>query len=109
MTPKKVDLGYKRTPAEDMAVRVTFSNGDCFDVSAQVIADDRDKNYADEKEDTIGFIRKRSIDAYALIDWASNNMNWSDLAPYATRLETPIEAFDYEDHWCNAEKEVKGK
>ena len=53
-------LGYKRTPTKTV-VRVKFNNGDVFDVPAQIIADSRDENYADEKEDTIGFIRSKGL------------------------------------------------
>lgn len=105
-TPR--DLGYPRTPTSAF-LRVTFPNGDTFDVPAQAVADSRDAHYADEQEDTAGFIRAGSLRPYELTDWASNNMDWSDLAPYAVRVEVPPPRVDYEAEWGNAEKMVRGR
>lgn len=55
--------------------------------------------YAEELEFTLG-------DEYELADWASNNMNWSDVSGCAVRVvDTPLP--DYNDEWTNAEKNVK--
>ena len=54
-TYKMLKLPYKRTPAGEMRLRVTFSNG--------------------------------------------------DLKPYATQV-AQTRMLDYEDDWCNAEKEI---
>lgn len=54
------NLGYKRTPTAAW-IRVTFSNGETWEVPAQAVADSRDENYRDEKEDTIGFIANRQL------------------------------------------------
>lgn len=102
------DLGYKRTPTTAV-LRVRFSNDEVWDVPAQVIVDSRDENYADEEEDTAGSIAIGGLSNYEIADWASNNMNWCDLAPYATKVIQPPKAFDYEGDWCNADKTVQPK
>lgn len=102
MIYKMIDLGYKRTPAKDMVLEVTFSNGETWRVSAQVIADDRDKHYANEEEDTLG----QGNCSYDIPDWASNNMNWSDLAPYAWLLPAEKKPFDYDADWVYADKDI---
>ncbi len=99
-------LGYPRTPANGMVLHVTFSNGESWDIDAQVIADSRDSHYAAEKEDTIGFIKDGRLDPYDLLDWASNNMNWVDLKAFATKFAEP-DGLDYEDEWPNANKLVR--
>ncbi len=92
------DLGYKRTKTAAL-IRIEFTNGEQFTFPAQGIADDRDENYADEKEDTICFIRNCGLGEYDLWDWAVNNMNWSDVAPYATELQRKPQPVDYQDEW----------
>ena len=98
------DLGYKRTPT-DWVLRVEMEQG-VWEVPAQIVADDRDRNYADEKEDTIGFIAAGTLDEYELLDWASNNMNWRDVADYATRVSKEIKKEDRQDGWVNGEKSI---
>ncbi len=102
---KQKKLGYKRTPT-DALLRVTFSNGEIWDVPAQVVVDSRDEHYADEKEDTAQWIEDGSLSDYEITDWASGNMNWDELEPYAKFVKQPPKAFDYEGDWGNAEKEV---
>lgn len=98
---KQKDLGYKRTPTDAM-LRVTFANGEIWDVPAQVVVDSRDEHYKDEEEDTAS----QPDHDYEITDWASNNMNWEDLSPYAKFVKQPPKVFDYEADWCNAEKAV---
>ena len=101
------DLGYPRELTAAM-IRVTFSNGEQWDVPAQIVADSRDENYKDEKEDTILSIRQKRLDNYDLIDWFTNNMNWSDVAKFAKKVRdcAPI---DYEDELCDCYKSVCGE
>lgn len=105
---KQKDLGYKRTPTSAM-MRCTFSNGEIWDVPLQIIADSRDENYKEDKEDAVKFIRKESLDEYDLEDWFSNNMDWSDVSEYAVFVPQPTVKFDYEDDFCNCEKDIYGK
>lgn len=105
---KLKNLGYARTTTSAM-VRVKFSNGEQFDVPVQIIADSRDENYKDEKEDTVKFIRAGSLDSYEIKDWLSNNMNWSDVAEYAFKIPYSPRPFDYEGDFTNCDKEIAGK
>ena len=106
MKPKPytpLDLGYTRTPTS-AKLRVRFSNGDTFDVPLQVVADDRDKHYQNHKEDTVG-----KKDGWLAVDWAENNMNWSELEPYAVKVDTPPVLFDYSEAWSEADLFVEGE
>ena len=87
-------LGYKRTPTKAVLI-VQFQNGEKWSVPAQIVADSRDENYKDEKEDTIGFIKAGTLEEFDLEDWAANNMNWEDVSPYAMKIEEASEPFDY--------------
>lgn len=102
------DLGYKRTPTSAV-YRVEMDDGSKWDVPVQVIADSRDENYREDEEDTVGFIRAGSLSAAEIQDWAGNNMNWSDVAEYATRAVVPPKKVDWEDGWANGEKEIVGE
>lgn len=46
-------------------------------------------------------------DEYAIRDWASNNMNWSDVKNHAVCVEFPDDNVDYDDGWCNGAYEIK--
>jgi hypothetical protein len=92
----------------DAKLRVTMPDGSKWDVPVQLIADDRDRHYVDEDEDTIRFVREGGLDAYDITDWASNNMNWSDVEPFAVKVESAPPP-DYEEGWANGEREIVGK
>ena len=100
-------LGYPRTPTQAV-IRVNFSNGEVWEVPAQLMADSRDANYADDKEDTIGYIHAGALNAYHLVDWMSNNMDWSDLVDYARQLPVLPQKINYDIDFVNASKEVRG-
>ena len=101
------DLGYPRTPTT-ATMRVIMPDYSAWDVPVQAIVDSRDANYADEQEDTIGFIRKRSLDEYEIRDWAGNNMNWSDVSVFARKADVARPEVDWEEGWCNGKKEIIG-
>jgi hypothetical protein len=101
------DLGYPRTPTAAM-YRITMTDGSKWDVPAQAIADSRDDNYSDDREDTIGSIRKGSLGKYDLTDWAQSNMNFADVEEYAVRVEEPS-ITDVEEGWVNGAKEIVGE
>ncbi len=102
------DLGYKRTPT-DAWYHVTMGDGSEWRVPVQAIVDNRDENYAHDEEDSIGFIRDGSLDSGNIDDWATNNMNWSDVQEYAERVESkPLSPPDYEDGWVNGDKRIEG-
>jgi hypothetical protein len=101
------DLGYQRTPTKAI-FRVEMPDGSKWDVPVQAIVDSRDEHYSDEQEDTIGFIRAGSPDKYKISDWAGNNMNWDEVMPYAVKASIPPVPVDYQEGWCNGEKEIVG-
>jgi hypothetical protein len=101
------DLGYKRTPTDAM-LRVEMEDGSKWDVPVQVIADSRDEHYADEQEDTVGFIRAGGLTDYEIKDWAAGNMNWSDVQECATKADLPPRKIDWQEGWTNGAKKVIG-
>lgn len=101
------DLGYERTPTTAI-YRVEMEEGSKWDVPVQVIADSRDEHYQEDDEDTIGAIRDGELPAGEIQDWAGNNMNWSDVEAFAVRAEVTPKKIDWEEGWCNGEKEIVG-
>lgn len=88
-------------------LRVEMPDGSEWDVPARLIADDYATYYA--KADTAMSFDDHRADAMGddeqLIDWAENNMNWSDVAAHAVRFFG--EQFpDYHDGWINGVKEI---
>ena len=106
MQYKMKDLGYPRTPTT-AELHVDMPDGATWAVPLQLIADSRDEHYKDDKEDTIGFIKKESLDDYELCDWAANNLNWEDVSEYARQIFMPPK-MDFEDGWVNGYKEIAG-
>jgi hypothetical protein len=107
MTYKMKDLGYVRTPTA-ARYRVEMPDGSFWQVPVQAIADSRDEHYADEQEDTIGFIHANSISKHEITDWAANNMNWSEVAEFAVRMDRPETKVDFEEGWANGNKKIVG-
>jgi len=44
-----------------------------------------------------------AADSYEVEDWATNNMDWVDVAPHARRVATTV---DHQAAWSNAAKSV---
>lgn len=95
----------------DKCLRVHMPDGSIWDVPVEVVAYDRAKHFAHEysgdinlslKEDTILLFE---LDEYEIIDWASNNMNWSDVKMYARPSKDP-DPVSLEEGWRNGEKEI---
>lgn len=93
-------------------LRVTMPDGSKWDVPIRLIANNRAKHYKDEfggsllrslSEDTLPLFEK---DHYEIKDWAANEMNWSDVRRHATKVDMRPADVDYEDGWCNGEKEI---
>lgn len=94
-------------------LRITMPDGSKWDIPVSVIALDRAKYYAREEfdgdverslaEDTMPLF---DSDDYEIEDWAANNMNWSDVEAFATKVNDPTEEIDYQEGWVNGEKEV---
>ena len=90
-------------------LKVKFSNGDIFTIPARVIAENRAEYYSSidgydkDSNEWEAEIQYALHDNYEIYDWAGNNMNWSDLEPYAKKIEESD--FNHEDNWGDAEKE----
>jgi hypothetical protein len=97
-------------------LRVTMEDGSQWDIPATIIAGDRARYYAEHdsgKKSGPEFdkIFKEEMenaleDEYEIIDWAANNMDWSDVVAYAVKVENPTKKVDFQEGWLNGEKEV---
>jgi hypothetical protein len=96
-------------------LRVRMEDNSLWDIPASIIAEDRATYYAkhDIREPdnilTYDEIFKAEFgytleDGDEIIDWAVNNMNWSDVEKYAVKVRTVD--VDYQEGWMNGEKEV---
>lgn len=43
---------------------------------------------------------------YKIEDWAAGNMDWSDVAEHAKKIEEPKSEQNFQQGWVNGEKEV---
>jgi len=91
---------------------VTMPGGSVWSIPVSLIAENRAKEYAHEfdgdlsrslEEDTWVLFREST---YEISDWARNNMNWSDVAPLATRVEKEPPVVDWQEGWINGDVEV---
>lgn len=92
------------------ALIVTMTDGTRWSVPVEIIAKHRAERYKHE----YGGDHQRSLDEdtwplfeddeYEIEDWAANNMNWSDVSDWATKLDA--KPADYQDGWVNGDKEV---
>ena len=100
-------------------VRVKFSNGETYDIPDKVIANSRGKYYADKDFGEQGieeapdprwtniYSKERKIvtgDDSELLDWANNNMNWSDVEQHAILIPSDSD-IDKGKEWASDEKE----
>lgn len=93
-------------------LNVTFSNGKVFEIPAEVIAKHRAKYYAEKETDSAQEFEERFEeevayaleDDFALIDWASNNMDWEDVQDDAVQIRT--EPVEKSEEWVNADKDI---
>ncbi|HPI81815.1 MAG TPA: hypothetical protein PK122_01080 [Candidatus Paceibacterota bacterium] len=93
------------------SIKIQFPNGDIFFVPSQVIAENRANYYSSVDGYEIGSNEwLEEVDyalnsEYEIEDWLRNNMNWSDLEPYATR-EEEYEDIDYEEDFPDVSIEM---
>ena len=91
------DLGYPRTPTGlillvDMATEKWL-------VPCQVIVDNYDEHFKDEMSDMVRDLIQYKLKDKDLLDWARNNMNWSDVEPYAEAVPMTINKADRQAYW----------
>jgi hypothetical protein len=95
---------------QDKQIRIHFSDGSIWEAEILVIATDRAIYYWKEKgefssleeslrEDTLPLFEDSP---YEVIDWAKNNMGWSDL--HAKWVGST--AIDKDNEWPNAKVEI---
>ena len=95
---------------------VTMEDGSRWAVPTEVIARNRAEHYKDEfdgdverslTEDTRPLFTETP---YEIEDWATSDMNWSDVVEYAWQVQQPTTMDEemFQEGWCNGEKEVVG-
>ena len=99
--------------ATEKYLRITMPDDSQWDVPMIIIAEDRARYYA-QKDAYAG--QGVYIELYHdelagqddddLLDWAANNMNWSEVADRAVRVDTPLPPVDYQEGWMNGDKEI---
>jgi len=90
---------------------IEMPDGSKWGVPVEVIARNRAAHYAHEFngdaeqsmiKDTLPLF---AADEYEVTEWASNNMNWSDVEVHAKKLQdAPIP--DFQEAWINGQKTV---
>jgi hypothetical protein len=99
------------------SLQVTMSDGTIWSIPAKVIAEDRAKHYAtidsersDQNYETVfkDEMEYALSDASELKEWATDNMNWCDVAAHAVKIgQVPPPPADYSADWVDAPKVVK--
>lgn len=98
---------------ENKFLKVSMPDGSKWKVSVRVIAEHRAKYYANKKHITF----EQALNEYALPifeeeeceieDWASNKMDWEDVAKHAEKLrDTGLSTEELQYGWVNGEKEI---
>jgi len=100
-------------------IQVKFSDGKRYNILASIIAHERATYYANHDEGEQGVeptsewkeVYRTEFDLTLednseLLDWASNNMNWSDVEGRAILIPSEPKKVDYEDEWTNAKRKV---
>ena len=102
-------------------IRITFSNGETYEISALKIGNSRGKVYADkafgthditetpDPQWTNVYRKERDTtikDDELLIDWAENNMNWEDIEKDCILIPSTKGAVDKHEEWINNDKNI---
>ena len=100
-------------------LRVTMEDGSKWDVPVKIIAESRARYYAEKEtgekngedfekifNEEVEYALDEDFD-YDVIDWAGNNMNWSDVKDVAVKVS--IMKVDFQEGWVNGDKEVVTK
>jgi hypothetical protein len=87
-------------------LRIECSNGEVWEIPAEVIARQRAQYYADECGENFEEVLRETLeDDYELKDWAVGNMNWEDVVKWATRVQGP-KGVDMQKEWLSCDKKV---
>jgi hypothetical protein len=100
-------MGHPK-PDSEKAIIVTFPDGSQQIVAAEVVAHSRAKFYAAKGENYTETFLDTMGDRDLLLDWAKNEMNWADVAPYAREKADPKPITDdqRQEAWVNGELKV---
>lgn len=86
-------------------LRVSFSDGSQYDIPVRVILINASEYYhrkdPDYPQDQFG----HDWSDFEIGDWATNNMNWCEVAPHAVQVKPPDKR-DMDELWSNADTEV---
>lgn len=103
-------------PFSGAYLHVTMEDGSIWAVSADIIAVNRARYFAEQEAKSggdYGDALNREFDYtiaddYELMDWAANNMNWSDVASHAVQVYTPPRLSDeqFQQGWVSGEQKV---
>ncbi len=100
------------TPLATKHIHIGMPDGFTYAIPVMVIAENKgycmakyydDDFYAAMTEEVLPEFESSK---YEIIDWAKNNINWSDVEKHAIRLEKKQE-IDYQDVWVNGEMTIK--
>ena len=95
----------------DKMLHVTMPDGSVWGVPVYIIARNRAEHYSHEfdfdverslQEDTLPAFE----DDYEITDWAEGHMNWEDVEKYAFLVKPAPTDSDFQEGWCNGDKEV---
>lgn len=94
-------------------LRVTMPDESQWDVPARIIADDRARHYTEISQSSgdLGAVFYHELgvamrDDETLIDWAANNMDWSQVATAATLAVPRPDTCDFQAGWVNGKKVI---
>lgn len=95
------------------ALYITMKDRSVWSVPVEVIAKNRAAHYKSEFGDNLERSLKEDTwplfdDFFEITDWAANNMNWDEVAAFATRVSGPpvLSAEDFQEGWINGKKKV---
>ena len=100
-------------------LRVTMPNGERWAVPISIIAEGRATYYADRDAERQGLSKEERNkryreevfyalgDEYEIRDWASNNMDWTDVRDRAINIGAEeLDDRGYQEGWINGEKKI---
>lgn len=99
----------------DFWLQVEQTNGSTWEVPAKLVAENRANYFSDIIE---GDGIKKEMDCFAetfnetikdnelLIDWAEQNMDWSEVSDFARLRDDPNRDTDFDEGWLNGMKQV---
>ncbi|RKY28459.1 MAG: hypothetical protein DRP83_00735 [Planctomycetota bacterium] len=88
---------------------VTMPDGSRWRVPVWVIVINRALEYVSDYEslvDSVAATLEVFKDDDFIEEWARNNMDWAEVSEFATKIQDPTEAVDYQEGWVNGEHEV---